>query len=235
MTTTATTTTMTTTITTTTTATTTMTTTITENQVPVHETTFLALDKPCKGREYLDVISIIPSKKQPKKLHYDLEWLSLIKTLSDSIPTTNLSGFKPPKLNKKTYQENYKWISENIPNNLEVPNNFVITVFPHYSFPEYLANIPKDLKSITSEPNIQTKQFTEKLGIPLPALLLLEKRPSDNMERNDRRERYDHQKDDRGDDRKDYRKDDRGDDQKDYRNERGRRIQGGGWRENQDS
>lgn len=135
-------------------------------------TRFMALDKPLPGREFLEVIDILPAStpnQQPGtafRLQYDPEWLAITRAFHTSLRIGKRGEPTPPDLGETIYRpvidKARKWVEENIvqKNRLDIPENFSMSAPPHQ--PGGLENTNRQPDEYT---NPQTAEFCRLLGI----------------------------------------------------------------------
>jgi lariat debranching enzyme len=125
-------------------------------------TKFLALDKCLPNRDFLQILTLpVVKTQEPKVLKYDLEWLSILRSM-DYIDSMTYGFVHIPNSEQTDIRSNFNPTDEEkdstmklFPNGLEILDNFLITAV---AYPE------------TSSPNEgiespQTKAFCETLGI----------------------------------------------------------------------
>jgi len=132
---------------------------------PARNTTiFVACDKAVPYTNFLHVVTIKPSTPNvPKKLFYDPEWLGITKAMETFFPLTKV--YYAPKVFDYAIVENaIKAVNEEIvPKGLAIPENFVMTVTPHWT--HKVSGKPTHKRRETDLDNIQTTQFQEYLDI----------------------------------------------------------------------
>jgi len=131
---------------------------------PSVHTNFVACTKAVPYTDFLQIITIKPSiAGVPKQLHYDPEWLAILKAMENYFPETKV--YMVPKIFDYSIIENsIKLVNEEIvPKGLLIPHNFTITVTPHWT--DKKSGKPHHKQTETDLVNIQTTTFREWLGL----------------------------------------------------------------------
>lgn len=136
-------------------------------------TKFLALDKCLPKRKFLQVIEIKHNLDLPLKLHYDLEWLTILYLTNHLLSVKSGIHYMPGQYGNTRWiftptVEEKALVLKKFNYNLQIPLNFTQTVKPYNP----------DAIDISVEPpqllvNIQTTHFCNTLGIDDPSVLLL--------------------------------------------------------------
>jgi lariat debranching enzyme len=128
-------------------------------------TNFVACTKAVPYTDFLHVISIKPSIEGiPKQLHYDREWLAILKSMESYFPETKVY-MVPKQFDSSKIENSLKWIDEEIlPKGLLIPHNFTMTVTPHWT-DKKSGKPPHKRMETDLEHNIQTIIFREWLGL----------------------------------------------------------------------
>jgi len=127
-------------------------------------TKFVACTKAVPYTNFLHVISINPSTPgQPKQLFYDPEWLGILRAMENYFPLTKV--YNVPKVFDYSIVETaIKTVQEEVvPKGLVIPENFTVTVTPHWS--DKKSGKPTHRQHVNDLDNIQTTQFREWLGL----------------------------------------------------------------------
>lgn len=148
------------------------------------KTEFLALDKCLPGRHFLELIEVesmsAPGQpiERPAKLHYDPEWLAILRVFAPELTLGGNSKDKVPQHRGDTYYrdrilEERKWIYQHvvITEQLQVPDNFELTA-PIYD-PSLVVTEKEMPREVT---NAQTSRFCELIGIENPFHITEEER-----------------------------------------------------------
>lgn len=146
-------------------------------------TQFLALDKCMPNRDFLQLLSITPSKPstvpitRPLQLEYDREWLAITRVFASDLVVGDPNAKVPQDQGEAHYkpliEAEEAWIEENLvrKGRMAVPQNFEITapVYDH-NMGIHVGGVPEEYT------NNQTVAFCEMLQIPNPFDISAEER-----------------------------------------------------------
>lgn len=136
-------------------------------------TKFLSLDKCLPQRRFLQVVEIPHDKKRRIELHYDLEWLTILKSTNHLLSVKHSNNYLPGPGGKERWNFTPKDDEKDavlrlFGNELKIPENFTKTAKGYLS--ENCTNKVKQPKALK---NPQTAFFCSKLWIDDPVDLIL--------------------------------------------------------------
>ncbi|XP_076280796.1 lariat debranching enzyme [Lasioglossum baleicum] len=135
-------------------------------------TKFLALDKCLPRRKFLQILELVHDQNVPLKLHYDLEWLTILYLTNHLLSVKSGIHYMPGQYGNNRWvftpsAEEKETVLKKFNHNLELPLNFVQTTKPYDpDASEVSVEAPKLLI------NNQTTRFCNNLGIDDPFVLL---------------------------------------------------------------
>ncbi|XP_076246655.1 lariat debranching enzyme [Calliopsis andreniformis] len=135
-------------------------------------TKFLALDKCLPKRKFLQILELEHNPNLPLKLHYDLEWLTILYLTNHLLSVKSGIHYMPGQYGNSRWiftpsTEEKAKVLKKFNCNLEIPFNFTQTVKPYNpDIPDNSFESPKLLI------NNQTTQFCNTLGIDDPSVLI---------------------------------------------------------------
>ncbi|OAD60497.1 Lariat debranching enzyme [Eufriesea mexicana] len=136
-------------------------------------TKFLALDKCLPKRKFLQVLELKHNSDLPLKLHYDLEWLTILYLTNHLLSVKGGIHYMPGQYGNTRWiftptVEEKAIIFKKFNCDLQIPLNFTQTVKPYNPGATDISVEPPQLLI-----NDQTTQFCNTLGIDDPSILLL--------------------------------------------------------------
>lgn len=136
-------------------------------------TKFLALDKCLPKRKFLQVLEIKHNSDLPLKLHYDLEWLTILYLTNHLLSVRNGIHYMPGQYDNTRWVftptvEEKAMVLNKFNRDLQIPLNFTQTVKSYNPDCTDVSVVSPQLIL-----NSQTTQFCNTLGIDDPSVLLL--------------------------------------------------------------
>lgn len=136
-------------------------------------TKFLALDKCLPKRKFLQILEIKHNSDLPLKLHYDLEWLTILYLTNHLLSVKSGIQYMPGQYDNTRWvytptTEEKEIVLKKFNCDLEIPLNFTQTVKSYNPDCTDVSVVSPQLIL-----NNQTTQFCNTLGIDDPSVLLL--------------------------------------------------------------